>query len=182
MVAASQFPDAEEMHRRRLQRAVLQLGQRDGFYADDALRIRAPGQLRKLTDTARQLGAGRKVDEFELAMNRAAEKAVPLAADVFADAVRQMTVRDAHVICDRLEMAVHAAVPGTRVALFAAVMWTVLTTKEYSPEELARFEAARGRIAGSAAAVVQRSAAQFASGGMVWIIAGAAPSGAASVT
>ena len=39
--------------------------------------------------------ACRKVDEFELAMNRAAEKAVPVAADVFADAVRQMTVRDA---------------------------------------------------------------------------------------
>lgn len=78
-----------------VQRAVLQLGQRDGFYADDALRIRAPGQLRKLTDTARQLGAGRQVDEFELAMNRAAEQAVPLAADVFADAVREMTVRDA---------------------------------------------------------------------------------------
>lgn len=78
-----------------VQRAVLQLGQQDGFYGNEGLRIRAPGQLRKLTDTARQLGAGRKVDEFELAMNRAAEKAVPLAADVFADAVRQMTVRDA---------------------------------------------------------------------------------------
>ena len=59
-------------------------------------------------------------------------------------------------------------------ALLAAVAWTVFSTKEYSPEELARFEAARGRIAGSAAAVVQRSAAQFASGGIVWIIAGAA--------
>ena len=28
-----------------------------------------------------------------------------------------MTVRDAHVICDRLEMAVHKAVPGTRVTI-----------------------------------------------------------------
>jgi hypothetical protein len=78
-----------------VQRAVLQLGQEDGFYGNEGLRIRAPGQLRKLTDTARQLGAGKKVDEFELAMNRAAEKAVPLAADIFADAVREMSVRDA---------------------------------------------------------------------------------------
>lgn len=78
-----------------VQRAVLQLGQRDGFYGNEGLRIRAPGELRRITDAARQLGAGKKVDEFELAMNRAAEKAVPLAADVFADAVRQMTVRDA---------------------------------------------------------------------------------------
>lgn len=29
----------------------------------------------------------------------------------------KMTVRDAHVICDRLEMAVHKAVPGTRVTI-----------------------------------------------------------------
>jgi hypothetical protein len=76
-------------------RAVTQLGRTDGFYGDSAVRIRIPGQLGKIADTARQLGAGRKVDEFELAMNRAAEKAVPIAADVFADAVRQMTVRDA---------------------------------------------------------------------------------------
>ncbi len=78
-----------------VQRAVLQLGRQDGFYGNEALRIRAPGQLRKITDTARQLGAGKRVDEFELSMNRAAEKAVPLAADIFADAVRGMTVRDA---------------------------------------------------------------------------------------
>ncbi len=76
-------------------RAVTQLGRTDGFYGDSAVRIRIPGQLGKIADTARKLGAGRKVDEFELAMNRAAEKAVPVAADVFADAVRQMTVRDA---------------------------------------------------------------------------------------
>jgi hypothetical protein len=74
---------------------VTQLGRTDGFYGDSAVRIRIPGQLGEIADTARKLGAGRKVDEFELAMNRAAEKAVPVAADVFADAVRQMTVRDA---------------------------------------------------------------------------------------
>lgn len=76
-------------------RAVTQLGRTDGFYGDSAVRIRIPGQLGRIADTARTLGAGRQVDEFELAMNRAAEKAVPVAADVFADAVRQMTVRDA---------------------------------------------------------------------------------------
>lgn len=57
-------------------------------------------------------------------------------------------------------------------ALFAAVLWTVVTTKEYSPEDLARFEAARGRGAERLAAV-ERSAAQFARGGIVWIVAGA---------
>lgn len=76
-------------------RAVTQLGRQDGFYGDAAVRILVPKKLRGVADAARTLGAGRKVDEFELSMNRAAEKAVPVAADIFAEAVRQMTVQDA---------------------------------------------------------------------------------------
>lgn len=75
--------------------AVARLGQRDGFLADQAVRIATPKSLRKLAKTARKLGAGAQVDAFETAMNRAAEQAVPAAADIFADAVRGMSVRDA---------------------------------------------------------------------------------------
>lgn len=81
-----------------VQRAVLQLGREDGFWGDDALRIRLPGALEDAGRLARQLGRGDRVDAFELSMNRAAEKAVPVAADVFAEAVRQMTVQDAVAI------------------------------------------------------------------------------------
>ena len=58
-------------------------------------------------------------------------------------------------------------------ALLAAVCWTVFTTKEYSPDELAGFAAARGETAGRAAGDVQRSAGQFTRGGIIWVIAGA---------
>jgi hypothetical protein len=78
-----------------VKRAITQLGRRDGFEGNPVVRILVPKKLRGLTDTARRLGAGSKVDEFELSMNRAAEQAVPVAADVFANAVRQMSVRDA---------------------------------------------------------------------------------------
>lgn len=78
-----------------VQKAVSQLGRKDGFLADQAVRIGSPKKLRKLTDTARKLGAGKYVDRFETSMNRAAEAAVPLAADTFADAVRGLTVEDA---------------------------------------------------------------------------------------
>ena len=59
-------------------------------------------------------------------------------------------------------------------ALLAAVCWTVFTTKEYSPEELAGFAASQGDSAHSGHPAVTRSAAQFATGGAIWIIAGAA--------
>lgn len=78
-----------------VKRAITHLGRRDGFQGDPVVRILVPQKLRGLTDTARRLGAGKKVDEFELSMNRAAEQAVPVAADIFANAVRQMSVRDA---------------------------------------------------------------------------------------
>jgi maltose/moltooligosaccharide transporter len=59
-------------------------------------------------------------------------------------------------------------------ALLAAVAWTVFTTKEYSPEQLAGFEAERsGGVVGAVPAVVQRSAARFATGGAIWVVAGA---------
>ena len=76
-------------------RAVRQLGTTDGFFRDQAVKILVPERLRKAADLARKLGAGKQVDAFELSMNRAAEKAVPMAANILADSVRKMTVQDA---------------------------------------------------------------------------------------
>ena len=55
-------------------------------------------------------------------------------------------------------------------ALFAAVLWTVLTTKEYSPEEMAAF--AKREEASVSAAV--NLATRDSSGPFGWIMAGAA--------
>jgi maltose/moltooligosaccharide transporter len=57
-------------------------------------------------------------------------------------------------------------------ALLAAVAWTVFTTREYSPEELARYEEARRGAQAPRAAGALRSAAQFRSGGLMWVVAG----------
>lgn len=78
--------------------AVLRLGKTDGFLADEAVRIATPKSLRKVAKLARRFGAGASVDAFEISMNRAAEQAVPAAADIFADTVRAMTVQDALAI------------------------------------------------------------------------------------
>lgn len=78
--------------------AITQLGRPDGFLKDQAVKILLPKNMQKAADLARKLGVGKYVDELEVSMNRAAEKAVPAAADVFASAVRQMTVQDALAI------------------------------------------------------------------------------------
>ncbi len=62
-------------------------------------------------------------------------------------------------------------------ALLLAVCWTVFNTREYSPEQLAAFEAARHEALGietKEVETVRRSAGQFQRGGLTWIIVGAA--------
>lgn len=60
-------------------------------------------------------------------------------------------------------------------ALLAAVSWTVFTTREFSPEQLAAFDAARQagpRSELTEVEVNQRSAAQFLAGGLLWAMVG----------
>ncbi len=60
--------------------------------------------------------------------------------------------------------------------LFITVLWTILTTKEYSPEELAAFEAAEvgHSTSDSSKSPYSRTATQYRSGGIIWLVAGLA--------
>ena len=78
--------------------AVLQTGRLDGFFANKAIKILMPGPLRSMEQPLRLVGFGPKIDEFVLGMNRAAEKAVPFAKEIFWDAIGQMTFDDARRI------------------------------------------------------------------------------------
>ena len=75
--------------------AVSQLGQKDGFFGDAKLRIPLPEPMQKADQAMRLLGMGEQADELVLAMNRAAEAAVPEAKTLLVDAVKDMTLRDA---------------------------------------------------------------------------------------
>ncbi|MDQ3635127.1 MAG: DUF4197 domain-containing protein [Acidobacteriota bacterium] len=75
--------------------AVDNLGREDGFYDNASVRIPLPKSLQSVARVARFAGYADRVDAFELSLNRAAEKAVPVAVDVFVDSIRQMTFTDA---------------------------------------------------------------------------------------
>ena len=75
--------------------AIKTLGTTDGFWADELVKIALPDQLETLAKTARKIGAGKYVDQFHQTLNRAAEQAVPAAADIFGDAIKNMTIEDA---------------------------------------------------------------------------------------
>jgi hypothetical protein len=81
-----------------IDRAVASLGQKDGFLNDAGVRIPMPESLKLVERTLRKLSQDKLADEFVTTMNRAAEQAVPEAASILADSVKQMSIADARVI------------------------------------------------------------------------------------
>lgn len=79
-------------------RAVARLGVTDGFLRNPQVRIPLPPTLKKADKALRLVGMGDEADELVVAMNRAAEAAVPEAKALLVDAVRQMTLADARQI------------------------------------------------------------------------------------
>jgi hypothetical protein len=75
--------------------AVNLTGAPDGFWGNAAIKILMPEKLKPLEKGLRMAGQGPKIDEFELAMNRAAESAAPAAAPIFKKAITSMTFSDA---------------------------------------------------------------------------------------
>ncbi|HQZ96765.1 MAG TPA: DUF4197 domain-containing protein [Pyrinomonadaceae bacterium] len=78
--------------------AVNSLGKPNGFLLNPRVKIPLPKSLQKLEKGLRVAGQGRSVDAFVASMNNAAEKAVPVAIDVFIDAIKWMSFDDARQI------------------------------------------------------------------------------------
>ncbi len=75
--------------------AVAMLGRNDGFMGNPLVRIELPDKLKSAVKLLKATGQGKKVDELLLAMNRAAEAAVPAAKPLLVKAVRDISVEDA---------------------------------------------------------------------------------------
>jgi len=78
--------------------AVAITGQTDGFFKNQLIKILMPKSLQNMEKPLRLVGYGPQIDEFVLGMNRAAEKSVPFAKEIFWDAIGQMSFDDAKKI------------------------------------------------------------------------------------
>ena len=97
--AAANESDAAAGIRAALERGALaavgKLGRADGFLKNPNVRIPLPGHLEDAAKLLRRLGQGKRVDELETAMNRAAESAVPEAKSLFVSTAKNVSVNDA---------------------------------------------------------------------------------------
>jgi hypothetical protein len=80
------------------QQAIATLGKDGGFLNNLDVKIPLPDELKKVEKLLRSLGQDKYADQFVATMNHAAEKAVPEAATLFADAISRMTLADAKSI------------------------------------------------------------------------------------
>jgi hypothetical protein len=72
------------------------LSAENGYFGDAAVKILLPDEAKVIVDNISKIPGGDKlVDDVILRINRAAEDAAKEAAPVFANSIRQMTVKDA---------------------------------------------------------------------------------------
>jgi hypothetical protein len=67
----------------------------DEYWGNPEIKIPFPPEAKEVENKLRAIGLGKKVDEFNLSMNRAAEKAATEAKPIFIAAIKGMTVTDA---------------------------------------------------------------------------------------
>ena len=79
-------------------RVVKQLGQPGGFFNNQKLHIPLPASLGRVQKTLNNIGASSMLDDLELKLNQAAERATPKAKDLFFQAISEMTMQDVRTI------------------------------------------------------------------------------------
>jgi hypothetical protein len=75
--------------------AVAKLGTENGFLGNPKVKIPLPPALQRIESALRYTGMRKQADELVLAMNRAAEAAVPEAKTLLIESVRKMSIQDA---------------------------------------------------------------------------------------
>ena len=78
--------------------AVKDVSQVNGYFGNEMIKILMPEKIQKVANVLRQVGYQKEVDDFILSMNRAAEKAAPMATSYFVGAIKEMSFDDARKI------------------------------------------------------------------------------------
>jgi hypothetical protein len=75
--------------------ALSNLGQVNGYFSNPTVKIPLPGVLQDVQSYLAPFGADGLLVELEQQLNRGAEKAAPVARNIFIEAVRGLTIQDA---------------------------------------------------------------------------------------
>jgi len=99
-LGAEAVPDGRALLGKAANQAIDSLGRPDGYFGNPEMKIPLPGKLEKVHKALQSLGVndkgiGDKGDALVLAINRAAESALPESRALIVDAIQQMPMPDA---------------------------------------------------------------------------------------
>lgn len=110
--------------------ALSNVGVLNGFLGNDIVRIPLPKVLQDVQSYLAPIGADRLLVDLQTQLNRGAEKAAPVAKDIFLGAVKGLTITDAFDILRGPETAATDYLRGRTTTqlsqLFAPIMETAL--------------------------------------------------------
>jgi hypothetical protein len=128
--------------------AVGVLGKADGFLGNPKVRIPLPGFLNDAAKLLRATGQRKQVEELEVAMNRAAEAAVPEAKALLVGAVKALSVEDALKIVRAGDTAVTEFFAGKTRAPLAEKFLPIVTKATEKVALAERYNAVAAKAAG----------------------------------
>jgi hypothetical protein len=128
--------------------AVATLGRSDGFLGNPLVRIGLPGQLEQAARLLKATGQRKRVEALEVAMNRAAEQAVPAAQDVLVSTVKQLSVEDALKLVRGGDTAVTDFFSAKTRTPLAERFLPIVTRATERVDLAARYNAVAGKAAG----------------------------------
>jgi len=129
--------------------AVGLLGRPDGFLGNPKVRIPLPGFLQQASGLLKAMGRGKQIEELEVAMNRAAEAAVPMARDLLVSAAKSITVNDARGILTGGETSVTDFFAGKTREPLTVKFLPAVTTAIQKVGLAQKYNAVAGKVAGS---------------------------------
>jgi len=75
--------------------AISNLSKKDGFFKNPKVKIPLPPSVEKAANIVSKVGGKKYVDDFDAAINHAAEKAMPEAYNIFSNSIKKMSIKDA---------------------------------------------------------------------------------------
>lgn len=127
--------------------AVDQLGRADGFLGNPQVRIPLPGALNSAAKLLKATGQQKQVDALVIAMNRAAEAAVPQARTLLVSTAKSISVDDAIKIVRGGDTSVTDYFAGKTRAPLAEQLLPIVTQSTEKLDLASQYNAVAGKAA-----------------------------------
>lgn len=108
--------------------AISTIGVRDGFLLNNLIRIPLPNSLKNMQSSLAKFGLSGPLDTLETQLNRGAEAAVPVARDIFVNAISSMSISDAIGIVRGGDNAATDYLKGRTMPSLTSLFTPIMTT------------------------------------------------------